>query len=244
MSKYTVIVADDHENSREILIGLVSLYPDIVVIDEARDGKELIEKVIETKPNLVLVDIRMPEMNGIDAVKSCLTIHPDLVFIFITAYDEHAIEAFDISAADYIVKPVEKSRLFQALQRASEKIQTKKIYSTDVPPIKNKLPIRSGRTIYFIDCATIILIEKIGRKAFIYTTEKTYETNEPLTVLEAYLTESFYKTHRSYIVNFNYVTHITPKGETYVVYFRDCEHYAHISKLKIKEVQQYITSPQ
>lgn len=121
-----VLIADDNIDSIEILEYFISQVPGFDVIGSCRDGEELIQQVIVQSPELILVDINMLSMSGLEAVKECLKIKPDLRFIFITGYDQFAVEAFELSALDYIIKPIENQRLYVALERAKKRLLNKK----------------------------------------------------------------------------------------------------------------------
>jgi diguanylate cyclase (GGDEF)-like protein len=113
-----IVIADDHEPSRRIIRRFLEPLDQITIVGEAGSGEELIRAVADNEPNLVLVDINMPKMNGIQAIKECLSLNPGLKVIFITGHNEYAVEAFDVSAVDYIVKPIEKHRLEVAIEKA------------------------------------------------------------------------------------------------------------------------------
>lgn len=118
MDEINIIIADDHEPSRTIIRRFIETLEQIRIVGEAGDGEELLELVGERKPNLVLVDITMPKLNGINAIKECIKSLPQLKVIFVTGHNEYAVEAFDISAVDYIVKPIERKRLAVAIEKA------------------------------------------------------------------------------------------------------------------------------
>ena len=122
MNKINLIIADDNEDSVEILDYFIEQLPEFEVISICKDGEQLVQEVMAKSPDLLLVDINMPTINGVDAIKKCLRIKPNLNFIFITGYDEFAVKAFELSALDYIVKPIEKTRLYMALERAKNSI--------------------------------------------------------------------------------------------------------------------------
>lgn len=245
MKPIRVMIADDNEDSIEIIKYFIQPLAEFELIGICEDGQALLEEVMVKSPDLVLVDINMPQMNGMDCMKKCLTVKPALKFIFITGYDEFAVKAFELSAVDYIVKPLEKTRLYIALERAKQACKHLKLKETEseTSAEMKRLPVKFNGSIYYVPIEDIIFIEKSGKKCFIYTKAKVYETYENIGDLYSYLTaQEFFQTHRSYIVNFKKISHITPKNETYLVYFFDVQQYAHISKLKIQEVQQKLQS--
>jgi two-component system, LytTR family, response regulator len=241
MEKMKIMIADDDAYSRNLLIQLIQKLPEYEVVGEAANGEELILLFTMAKPDIVLVDINMPYVNGVEAARACKEITPYLQVIFTTGSDEYAVEAFNIAATDYIVKPVEKIRLFIALEKAKRAIQLHKSY-IQLPDKKTptKLSIKANNTILYIPLMDILYLEKKGRKTMIHTANQIYETKDTLQDLQARLPDYFYKTHRSYLVNIHKIYKIVPSGETYLTHFSCSEKNAHISRLKINEVYDVI----
>jgi two-component system LytT family response regulator len=233
-----VVIADDDAVSRAILRNFVRLFPNYDVVAEAATGKELLQLTFELRPHIVLVDIYMPELDGMEAVKLCRQFLPSVQVIFTTGDDQFAVKAFEISATDYIVKPVERIRLFQALEKARTFIEIVNQPVTSMKPLNKRLEIRMKHSIVWLPMEDILFVEKENRKTIIHTADEQYETTLPLNEVEKRLTHCFFKTHRSYIVNLKKVVKITHVGETYKVHFFSCEKVAYISKLKFHEVQR------
>jgi two-component system LytT family response regulator len=147
------------------------------------------------------------------------------------------VEAFKIAAVDYIVKPIEPTRLFNALEKARKFIQ---LYDQPEKRRSKRLDIKLQNSILFLPMEDILFIEKESRKTVIHTKDEKYETNEPLNELETRLDHYFLKTHRSYIVNLKKVIKIEAVGETYWARFSNSDKVAYISKLKINDVQKKI----
>jgi two-component system, LytTR family, response regulator len=234
MKQIEVIIADDNQQSRTILRRFTEMKEGFKIIDEASSGEELVEKVQMKKPQLVLVDINMPQLNGIEAIKACLQGEPLLQFIFITGHDEFAVEAFSISALDYIVKPVELERLFIALEKAKLALE-----NNDQNRVK-KLAIKYRKSIFYIPFNEILFIEKLGRKTMIHTKSKIVETYGSLGELCNELDDTFFQSHRSNIINLQKVSEIKSSGETHLVYFENYDKHAYISKQKLSYVQHEI----
>ena len=117
-----VVVADDERPSRSFLVALLRSCSDVVVVGEAESGKEAVSMIERTHPDLALLDWQMPELDGIGVVR--MLKKQDLPLVaFVTAYDEYAVRAFEVNAVDYLLKPVEKKRLREALNRAQERIE-------------------------------------------------------------------------------------------------------------------------
>ena len=125
-----ILVVDDEAPARDRLKRLLREFTEVEVVGEAADGKAALAATAELQPDLILLDIRMPGMDGMEAARHLATLPQPPRVIFTTAYGEHALEAFEAQAIDYLVKPVRKERLAQALERAA-KILTP---SADTPP--------------------------------------------------------------------------------------------------------------
>lgn len=231
MERYNVVLADDLSGSRTVLRRFINSTPDFVVIGEAEDGEALIEQVLVKKPHLALVDISMPKLSGISAIKQCLLQQPDLKVIFVTNYEQYAVEAFDVSAIDYIVKPVQVARLRQALDKVKTALQA----SVQRPRI-SRLLVRAEGVIRFVPLEEILFIEKIGRRTVIHTRAGLFDIQATLQTLLQQLNESFVLSHRSYIVNLPHISSIVSSGETYMAYFGDYDKPAHVSKHKYMEL--------
>ena len=104
------ILVDDEKSSRTSLKKLLKAYPQIEIIDEASDGVEAVEKIEAAKPDLIFLDIQMPGLNGFDVLRT-LTVTPPPKVVFVTAYDQYAVKAFEVNAIDYLLKPIDERRL-------------------------------------------------------------------------------------------------------------------------------------
>ncbi|MDQ0974595.1 two-component system LytT family response regulator [Neobacillus niacini] len=244
MNPIKVLLADDNLASLEIMKYFISDLPDFQLVGQCENGEELVEKVMVKKPDLVLTDINMPKKNGVKAIRECLSFCPNVKVIFITGYDEFAVEAFEIAAVDYIVKPVEKIRLYQALEKAKNFINLEQRKKESHFPKVNRdvLAVRDVNCTLIIPMNHIYFIEKAGKKCLIYTDTEVYETNETISRIATLLDESFFQAHRSYIINLQKITQIMQQNETFIAFFKDIDKHAGISKLKINEVRARILS--
>jgi two-component system, LytTR family, response regulator len=235
-----VVIADDDSPSRMILFHFTEMFPGVKMVGEAENGEDLIKTVMEKRPDIILVDINMPGINGVEAVKMCREINPTIQVIFTTGYDEYAVEAYSMSVVDYLVKPIERTRLFVALDKAKQAIERRLDRNKNKAP--RKLVVKSQNFHIFLLMEDILFIEKEGRKSVIHTKNERYETTESLQEIEERLPDYFFKTHRSYIVNLKKVYRIESSGETFLAYFHDCDKISYISKLKINEVQDILNA--
>ncbi|TVP86053.1 MAG: DNA-binding response regulator [Alkalicoccus sp.] len=236
MNKRRVIIAEDDNNSSEILQEFLKKAADFEIVGVAENGEELIELNFNVKPDVALVDIGLPVLDGMKAIKECIKTNPSLQYIFTTAYEEYAVEAFDISATDYIVKPIKKIRLYEALEKIKFPVSSEESSVESRENKNKKLIVKTSTALQVIDSDTIVFIEKMNRKTFIHTREITYESNETLGNYSKMLNDNFFFSHRSYLINLNSVAKIISDGETYFIYFHDFSKYAHVSKLKYLEL--------
>jgi two-component system LytT family response regulator len=213
------MIVDDEKASRISLRKLLKDLPQIEVIGEANDGVQAVETIEETKPDLVFLDIQMPGLNGIEVLRA-LTLKPKPQVIFVTAYDQYAVKAFEVNAVDYLLKPVDEKRLHQAIEKITsddnkdplnyEKIQALLLNmgKTKSPPL---LPLRRGKKIVLMNPVEIAYIRSEQGVTIVMTEKGEYWSNYNLAEVEAILdTQLFFRTHRSTIINLNKIKEIVP----------------------------------
>lgn len=237
-----IVIAEDDLISRKVLNHFISSIPSCQIVGEATNGEQLIRHLVTEKPDVAIVDIGMPILNGMDAIKSCKAMLPDLQVIFLTGYDEYAVEAFDINAVDYIVKPLELERFKQALGRASILLNAKKVANQTMVDVtkknyEEKLILKNYNNYSIIRLEEIIFIEKLERKTYIHSHTNIYQNTEALTDLLEKLPLHFIQSHRSYIININHLSTIESKGQTYFASFFNYDKLAKISKHQLREIQ-------
>jgi two-component system, LytTR family, response regulator len=241
MNQIKLLLADDNQESLEILEHFIeNIQGGFQVVGKCNDGEQLIDLVMQLKPDLVITDINMPKKNGIEAMKECLSFYPTLRVIFITGYEEYAVEAFRLHAIDYVIKPYEKTRLYQALEKARE-IITYTPKEKRYEKIKN-LPIKQKNSTYFVPLDEIFFIEKSEKKCLVYTKKQVFETSESISKILEKSDNHFFLAHRSYIINLQKVSHIVPQKESYISYFYDFDMNASVSKLKINEMRDRLAA--
>ncbi|PYQ84127.1 MAG: hypothetical protein DMG03_11705 [Acidobacteria bacterium] len=127
-SRLPVVIADDERPARSFLAALLRSFEDVVIVAEAESGKDAVAAIERERPDLALLDLQMPELDGIGVVRMLKKGQMPLI-AFVTAYDEYAVRAFEINAVDYLLKPVDKTRLREAINRAQERIEHAEIVS-------------------------------------------------------------------------------------------------------------------
>lgn len=236
-STIKVIIAEDTVEAQETMVSFLKPLKNFEMIGIVDNRESLLEINLNTKPNLIITDIHMLKLDGIETIESCLKVNPELKVIFTTAHDQYAVKAFDLNVADYVLKPIKKERLYLALEKV--RILLGNDRKVEQKPI---LMIQMDRASFFIKHSDIIYVEKENRKTVIHTIEQRFETNESLDSILTKLPANFFRTHRSFIVNLESISHITVEGETYIAHFRNYPHYAHISKLRINELHKELSN--
>jgi two-component system LytT family response regulator len=127
---FTTLIVDDEPLAREGLRMWLSADAEVSAIHEARDGREAVAAIRKTRPDLVFLDVQMPEMDGFSVVQEVGAEHMPAV-VFVTAHDKHAIQAFEINAIDYLLKPVTQERFAQALARAKQRLHLHPAWTAD-----------------------------------------------------------------------------------------------------------------
>lgn len=140
-----VVVADDERPARAFLVALLRSFGDVLVVGEASSGKDAVSLIEKTHPDVALLDWQMPELDGMAVVRSLKRQDIPLV-IFVTAYDEYAVRAFEVNAVDYLLKPVEKPRLREALNRAQERVEHAEIVAEQASHVSAALDIYEAET--------------------------------------------------------------------------------------------------
>ena len=202
-----VLVIDDERLARADLINMLEKDPSIEVVGEASNADEGIEMIEKKNPDLVFLDVQMPGKTGFDMLEE-LNEAPEIIFV--TAYDEYALRAFEFSALDYLMKPVEQERLSEAI----EKLRRPKIES-NLPAEKlsadNKIFIKDGEKCWFVPLADVRAFESEGNYVRVYFNEFKPLILRSLNYLEERLDEQhFFRASRKHIINLHWVDKIEP----------------------------------
>jgi two-component system, LytTR family, response regulator len=210
------LIVDDEPVARRVLREELELLPEVLVVGEAGDGKEALQKIASLTPDVVFLDLQMPVMSGFEVVRNLSG--PRLpVIVIVTAFDQHAIEAFEAGAIDYLLKPVGEARLRTAVERA-RKLQGKsaeiaaridKIASaadSSNTSRNRKVVGRSGEEYFFLDGDDVLAFQAERELVWIITSKKRLLATQSLRVIEERLAgPQFQRVHRNAIVNINHV---------------------------------------
>ena len=240
------IIVDDESLAIQGLSLRLEAFTDVEIIDTAQNGREAIRKIKTHKPDLVFLDIQMPGFDGFSVVQGLMDVEPPL-FVFVTAYSDHAIKAFEAQSVDYLMKPVEPQRLADALDRVRRRLSDKRAgeeaerlkevlaevapdavdqMASDEPDVHNTnrfeklINIKDRGQIFRVDVDSIERIDAAGDYMCIYTADNSLILRETMKDLEKRLDPRvFQRVHRSTIVNLGQVKQVKPhtNGECFLV---------------------------
>jgi len=211
-----VLLVDDEAPARRRLRSLLVGRADVEIAGEAANGLEAVDAIRSLAPSLVLLDVQMPGMDGFEVVE---TIGPGAMppVVFVTAYDEFALRAFDVEAVDYVLKPVRKERLAAALERAVRRAAQPEAVGRVLETIRpgprplTRLVVRKGERLVFVELADVVRLLADGNYVNVETAAAAYQIRDTLQRLESRLDpERFARIHRSEIVNVAWVKEVQP----------------------------------
>jgi two-component system LytT family response regulator len=195
--KIRTLIVDDEPPARRNLALLLQKEPEIEIIGECGSGKDGVAAIHSLSPDLLFLDVQMPECDGFDVLEMLGSKAPAAI-IFVTAYDQYALRAFDAGALDYLLKPFDNPRFERALARAKDKVRL----SRHVPPKTDRLAIKSAGQVYFVKISEIDWIEADDYYACLHVGARNHLLRRTLTELEQDLDPAlFCRIHRSAIVN-------------------------------------------
>lgn len=228
-----VLIADDEPLARERLRMLLTSETWLELVGECEDGTQAVKAIHDLKPDLVFLDVQMPGATGFDVIEAVGPARMPPV-VFVTAYDQHALRAFDVRALDYLLKPFDRERFRQALDRARQQMQRssdgeleRRLLALvhdlrESPQRVDRFVVKSGGRVYFVRADEIDWIEAAGNYVKLHVGGEAHLLRETMTAIEAQLNpDVFFRIHRCHIVNIERVQELQPwfNGE-YVVCLR------------------------
>ena len=229
-----VLIVDDEQPARKKIISFLNNEKEIEQIFEAGNGLEAIDKIRNDKPDIVFLDIQMPWKDGFGVLAEIGSENMPPV-VFVTAYDQYAIDAFDVNAVDYLLKPFDQERFKVSFNRVLDEIKIKRNKSDELRLILNEIKkekkyldrilINVGAKYFFVALKEILYISSAEKYAELHTIKGKYLLRETMTNLEASLDpEMFARIHRSYIVNIEQIQEMQPWSHgDYVVILKNGE---------------------
>jgi two-component system, LytTR family, response regulator len=220
------ILIDDEPLSREIIKSYLKKFPSVEVVEECNDGFEGVKAIQQHQPELIFLDIQMPKINGFEMLE---LVQPMPAVIFITAFDEFALKAFEANAIDYLLKPVAEDRFEKAIHKFLDKSIPTETQTTDLlekmgqsPAQNNRIVVKTGSKVKIIPVHEIQYLEADDDFVKIITSEGTFLKNKTMNFYEQTLDSlQFVRVHRSYIVHISQITKIEPyQKETHMAILR------------------------
>lgn len=221
--KIKVLIADDEQPARERLVRMLEVFPDVAIIGEAATGMEAIMLSKEMEPHVIFLDIQMPPPTGLEAARQILEQqHPPLV-VFVTAYNEYAVDAFELKASDYLVKPVQMDRIAKTMERIREGLgspgrwqnllvdMVKRLTPQD--KIFDRIAVldKEKGTRKIVDLNEVLWFMAKDDKCFAHLKEGAFGVSQTITQLTALLPDNqFFRTHRAYLVNLKHIKEVAP----------------------------------
>ncbi len=232
--KIRALIVDDEQLARQRVRLLLDEEPDVEVIGESADGFEAVDRIQATKPDLVFLDVQMPDRDGFEVLRQVPQVSLPVV-IFTTAYDQHALRAFEVNALDYLLKPFKPTRFKEAVQRARDLIANKHAGATargllallgQTPAPRTprgqltRLAVKTPGKVTFVELDQIQAIEAAGKYAVVHVGKVNHVLRETMSSLESHLPpQRFLRISRSVIVNLDQIQELQPmfKGENLVL---------------------------
>lgn len=228
--KIRAVIVEDEELARQVLKEMLGLHPEVEITGECANGFEAVKVVPELKPDLLFLDIQMPKLDGFEVLE-LIGGDDAMAIVFVTAYDQHALRAFDVHAVDYLLKPFSADRLAAALRRAKSRLGRKPL----PPPAElaaaarestqyvERIVVKDGTRVQIIPVAKLDYAEAQDDYVALASQGKKYLKQQTISSLESALNpKDFLRIHRSYVVNLERVSKLEPYGkESHVAILHD-----------------------
>jgi len=246
MKPIRIAIADDDSGMRLVMKKIIGKSGGYELIGEAENGEEMLKLFDQEHPQAVILDVEMPLMDGIQCARAIQDRDPLTVIIFATGHEQYMGDAFEVYAFDYLLKPFKVERALRTLELIKMRLTGPEPASlpkrsAPVRPAPERLMLRHKEGVAFVDLDGILLIQREERMSVIYTEDgEKYITSDSLSELEERLPDdTFFRSHKSYIVNINHIVSITPYGRwTYVVKLRGTQHDALITHERFEALEK------
>ena len=246
-TKIKALIVDDEESARNVLSNLITRYcPQLEIVATCSNVVDAVDAIKTHQPEVVFLDIEMPNYAGYEIVSFFEEINFEIIFV--TAYDKYAIKAFEISAVDYLLKPVEIDRLKDSVQKLSSKVELKnnqESYKALTENLKtegiSKLVVRNNQRQVIINTSDIVAIEAQEAYSCIYTTNEKHLMSKNLKHFENILSENinFFRSHKSWLIN---LSKVKSYSKSKFEIFLDSDISAKLSKYKKPEFETILLS--
>ena len=227
-NKMRAVIVEDEELARQILREMLQKHPEIEVVAECSDGFQAVKMVPELKPDLLFLDIQMPKLDGFEVLE---LVGNNMAIVFVTAYDQHALRAFEVHAVDYLLKPFSAERFEAALERAKQRMGKQALPEPNefagaargAGQYAERLVVKDGPRVQIIPVAKLDYAEAQDDYVSLASQGKKHMKQQTISSLEGCLDpKTFLRIHRSYIVNLERVAKLEPYGkDSHVVTLTD-----------------------
>jgi two-component system, LytTR family, response regulator len=210
--KLRTLIIDDEPPARKKIRHFLEADSEIEVVGECENGHQALESIKTQKPDLLFLDIQMPHLDGLDLLKQ-IGRKPPCAVIFVTAYDQYAIDAFDVSATDYLLKPFTRKRFEEAVAKVKQQVsrQSESTYT-------DRIAIKSDTGIFLLACRHIDWIESEDNYVVIHAGQKSFLVRDSIRALESSLDPAhFVRIHRRILLNADRVQELFPRGTNFVI---------------------------
>lgn len=230
------IIVEDEFPAREELKYFINKFSDISIVDEFDNSLDALDFLKSNFVDVIFLDINMPGVDGMSMAKITKKLRNSPKFVFITAYPEYAVDAFEIEAFDYILKPYSEERIISTLKKLERN-------SEDEERSNGKVALKDGGKIVLKNKNDIYFCKANGKDTLVYTKDQVYKINIGISEYLKILNDSnFIRTHKSYIVNINKIKEIIPWfNNTYNIKFEDIKEEAYVSKNFIKNFKNKLS---
>lgn len=266
-----VVIADDEPRAREVLRYYLEKVGDVEVVGEAATGSEAVEAARRLAPDAVFLDVRMPDLDGMEAAQLLAGLSPRPKVVFVTAFEDHAVEAFEAEAVDYLVKPITAARVLQSVERLRRRLaeQVGPRSPAGPPPVPipaaatatpaapatpssaalaQRLPIEvlddRGRRTVLLEVRSLLLIEARGKGSVVRTAKAEFETATSLANWEETLpADLFLRVHRGFLVNLRAIRELFTEGRTTFLRLDGRPEAVPVSRDRLGELRQRLALP-
>jgi DNA-binding LytR/AlgR family response regulator len=215
-----VIVVDDEAPARDELCYLLKQHNDVEVVAEAEDAQSALQLCRKEQPDVAFLDIHMPGGDGLKLARQLSGFTTPPMVVFSTAYDQHAVEAFEVNALDYLLKPFSEERVAEAIEKLRKQLRVNKAEHI----MQHKIAVYHDELIKLLDPEDIVYASRQGRDVIVKTITDNYKVNYTLQHLENRLEEhGFFRPHNSFLVNVNMIEKIEPWFSGHQLVMKDKE---------------------
>ncbi len=240
-----ILIVDDEKPARDRLKRLIGRLPEHQAIGEARNGKEAVEQALKLEPDLILMDIRMPGMDGIEAARQLLDQEQPPAIVFTTAFSDHALEAFEARAVDYLLKPIKLEQLEKTLnesQRPNRAQLRNAVGELEQEDARQHICARVRGNLVLVPIEDIYYFQAEQKYVTVRHKDGELLIEEPLKSLEKEFHRDFYRIHRNALVRLDKIAGMRNQQDAHQVFFHDIDDLLDISRRHLPGVRKILKS--